>query len=274
MSNGRSFDVQSLNSHVVMTLRPELNDAQWSDIERIGNELVKEVEGRTAPVCLLDLSPLNYMGSAMVAMIVRLWKAVNSRTGRFAVVCPDELVLKVLSLAGLDKVWTITDSREEGLRKLGIKGSGSGISSGGGGGSSLSAGQLEVLILGIAGAVVGVIGLGLTQVPSVNPAVSSAMVLGGSLVGFILGLICVMNPVQSRRLIGVALIVICAACGVTAAMQRNPANRSGGNNPSPVDPGPVKNDNPAPAVDKTKAPVEVKTDPPISRKSATDLDGK
>ena len=210
MSTVRSYDVQSLGSHVVMTLRPELNDAQWSDIERIGSELLREVESRSSPACLLDLSPLSYMGSATVAMIVRIWKVVNARTGRFVVVCGDELVLKVLSLAGLDKVWTITETREDGLKQLGIKS----------GGGSHESGHSEVIILGVCGAAAAVIGLILAQVPTVAPSLSFGLLFGGSVIGFALGLFCVISTLRSQRLIGVGLILACVVCGVIGAIQR------------------------------------------------------
>jgi hypothetical protein len=61
------------------------------------------------------------MGSALVALVVRVWKAVQAVGGRVVVVCGDGMPQEVLKLAGLDKVWTITATYEEGLKQLGVE---------------------------------------------------------------------------------------------------------------------------------------------------------
>lgn len=117
----RRYDLDASASHVILTLRQELNDVQWAQIEQVGTEVLDDLQDRRSPSCLIDLSPMHYMGSAMVALIVRIWKAVNDRGGRVVVVVADDMVLKVINLAGLDKVWTIASTREDGLRKLGAR---------------------------------------------------------------------------------------------------------------------------------------------------------
>ncbi len=108
-------------THVVVQLNPELNDVQWGEIEALGRRVLTELEGYRVPMVIVDLSPLSYMGSAMVALIVRLWKTVKAGGGKMSVVCPDPMVHKVLALAGLDKVWPIVDSRDQAQQQLGVR---------------------------------------------------------------------------------------------------------------------------------------------------------
>ncbi|MEZ6046837.1 MAG: STAS domain-containing protein [Planctomycetaceae bacterium] len=109
------------NGYSVITLTPQLNDAQWSDIEQVGSDLLVQLKDHKSPAFVVDLSSLNYMGSAMVALIVRLWKSVKDEKGRMVVVNREKLVYEVLELAGLHKIWIIVETREEALKKLGFR---------------------------------------------------------------------------------------------------------------------------------------------------------
>jgi anti-anti-sigma factor len=114
------YRLEIARSHAVLRLEPQIGSAAWGDIDRVGNELIASVNNQTAGAWLIDLSSLDYMGSALVALVVRLWKAVQAVGGRVVVVCGDGMPQEVLRLAGLDKVWTIATTYEEGLRQLGV----------------------------------------------------------------------------------------------------------------------------------------------------------
>ncbi len=102
-----------------MTLRPELNEVPWTDIERIGSGIVGRVSSHEKPRVLVDLTELNHMGSAMVALVVRIWKAATEKSGRMVVVNRTDLVGEVLEISGLASKWTIVPTREEALRSFG-----------------------------------------------------------------------------------------------------------------------------------------------------------
>ncbi|MCA9039000.1 MAG: STAS domain-containing protein [Planctomycetaceae bacterium] len=122
-STNQPYVFEQGNGYSVISLTPELNDAQWSDIEKVGSDLLDQLKDHKSPAFVVDLSSLNYMGSAMVALIVRLWKSVKDEKGRMIVVNREKLVFEVLELAGLHKIWVIVETREEALRKLGVRAS-------------------------------------------------------------------------------------------------------------------------------------------------------
>ncbi|QDU79186.1 hypothetical protein Pla110_08910 [Polystyrenella longa] len=122
-SSNNPYYFEQGNGYSVITLTPELNDAQWSDIEKVGSDLLVQLKDHKSPAFVVDLSSLNYMGSAMVALIVRLWKSVKDEKGRMVVVNREKLVYEVLELAGLHKIWVIVETREEALKKLGFRAS-------------------------------------------------------------------------------------------------------------------------------------------------------
>lgn len=103
----------------ILVLQQELNNVQWGEIDSIGTQVLNALADRTHPNVIVDLSQLNYMGSAMVALIVRVWKATMARKGKLAVVCPHDGVREVLKLASLDKHWAITNTQAEARKAVG-----------------------------------------------------------------------------------------------------------------------------------------------------------
>ncbi len=104
----------------ILELHPDLNKVQWGEIDAIGNQVLTSMEARQQPNVIVDLSHLNYMGSAMVALIVRVWKATTAKKGKMTVVCPHPGVQEVIHLASLDKHWAMVQTVEEARGSLGL----------------------------------------------------------------------------------------------------------------------------------------------------------
>lgn len=132
MSSQLPYRLEMENRRVIVSLLPELNEVPWSDIEKVGSEILEKLQNLSNPNLLVDLCPLSYMGSAQVALVVRMFKSVKEKSGKMIVANQNPMVLEVLTLAGLNKVWTIVDSRERGLSMLG-----------GGGRTATSGGEFE-----------------------------------------------------------------------------------------------------------------------------------
>jgi anti-anti-sigma factor len=103
----------------IFVIKRELAESNWSEIEQVGREILQSVEKSSAPQVMLDLSELEYMGSAMVALLLRIWKQVNAQKGKMVFVNQEQGVYEVLKLAGLTKLWTICETREEAATHLG-----------------------------------------------------------------------------------------------------------------------------------------------------------
>ncbi|HXY32967.1 MAG TPA: STAS domain-containing protein [Planctomycetaceae bacterium] len=220
MSAGETYyRFESLNGCLSIALLPELNDKQWADIEKVGTEIVDRISAAASPKVLVDLSPLSYMGSAMVALIVRLYKTVNSRSGKMVVVNQHELVFEVLKLAGLTKLWTIVPNREEGFSSLGVKATAaSGTPS-----ISFQPGGMGLVAAGVIGTVGTLVGLALQFAPSQPIPQKYAMFIevGFAFVGLGAGMF-LLNQAGNRRNLGIAFLAICVLAvlgGIVAAPQ-------------------------------------------------------
>lgn len=107
------------DGYSVIAFPKELSTADMSEVREVGVRVIDQLSVVKSPSCLVDLSALSYMGSSMVASIVKIWKTVNARGGKMVVVAPGEQIRDVLKVTGLTKVWTIVTTFESGVHALG-----------------------------------------------------------------------------------------------------------------------------------------------------------
>jgi anti-anti-sigma factor len=206
VSAGESYyRFESADGCLIITLLPVLNDKQWADIEKVGTEIVERLSAAQSPRFIVDLTPLSYMGSAMVALIVRLYKAVNGRNGQMVVVNQHELVFEVLKLAGLTKLWTIVKNRDEAYATLGVRRRAASVEGAAGNGGN------GILIAGVLGTVGAIVGLALLFAP--HPPVPHKVALlidvGFAALGMIVGTMMLVNQSGTRRNVGIVFLAIC-----------------------------------------------------------------
>ncbi|MBI1347277.1 STAS domain-containing protein [bacterium] len=119
MNDASAFRLETSGNRLIIVLLPKLNKVAWADIDSIGTEVLTRLSETSHPKILVDLCSLDYMGSAQLALIVRIFKAIKERAGAMVVANQHPVVQEVLTLAGLNKLWTIVTTRDEGLRLLG-----------------------------------------------------------------------------------------------------------------------------------------------------------
>lgn len=234
-SSDAPYRLETTDSYSIITILPELNDSQWADFEKVGTHLTEHVAARKSPKFVVDLSPLNYMGSAMVALIVRLWKTANEKDGKMAVVNNDPMVFEVLKLAGLHKVWTIVDTREEAVKTLGkrlkpmhAEGSSSAVSTGDD--------SMTTPLIAVAGMAVAIVGVGLALSGSSILPTKTAFLIGlaGAIVGLIAGSMGAAKAVggaKSLSILAVAVSALLLLAGIMKMPEANSANAPATNQP-------------------------------------------
>ena len=112
------YTLEKTRGYVVLCLLPKLNEVQWGDVQQVGNEIIPDLDALRSPALLVDLSALDYMGSSMVALLVRLWKAVQKKNGRMVVQSEQKMVTEVLSIAGLNSLWDVVPTRDEAISAM------------------------------------------------------------------------------------------------------------------------------------------------------------
>lgn len=203
---------------LAVTLRSELNEVPWTDIERIGSGIVERIENRPLPLVIVDLTELTQMGSAIVAMVVRIWKTVSERGGQMVVVNRNEVVGEVLEISGLASKWTIVPTRDEARAVIGP---GGGTPSRFVGGETrtgvvltgLSALFLLLAVFGIADAVAD----GLVSDSLGGPA-TFWLGVGCAIVATLLGVAAVLRTFGTLKLVAVVLSTLAVVTGLGSVL--------------------------------------------------------
>lgn len=121
MDSGKSFELERHPGFARLVLNPNLNAYHWADIERSAAEILTALESAKAAGVIVDLSPLDYLGSAQLTLLVRVWKAIKASGGRMVVLVTAPVVREVLNTAGLSNLWEFSDSLASAYQTLGLQ---------------------------------------------------------------------------------------------------------------------------------------------------------
>jgi hypothetical protein len=67
---------------------------------------------------LVDLTALDHLGSAQIALLVRIWKPLRKRDGRMIVQVTSDPIRDSFTAANLHLVWVLVFARDESLRVI------------------------------------------------------------------------------------------------------------------------------------------------------------
>ncbi|MBI1314383.1 STAS domain-containing protein [bacterium] len=211
MTESPAYQFQNGKRFAVLEFYQSLANCRWSDIEQIGDDLKAQISTLAHPVFLLDLTRLEFMGSSIVALIVRLWKATQERGGGMVIVNSSTMINEVLEIAGLTQVWTVVESRaqaEELLSKPPYYVVG----------QARSVYLLAVLgWVAAAGTVFGTVVLQ-RELNVVDAGTASLIVYGSGAVAALCGLISLITARGVWRLLGLLLLLIAGSLIGVAAM--------------------------------------------------------
>ena len=80
--------------------------------------MLDQIDQYDAQHAILDLNSVDYFGSIMLYLMVRLWKRVGAKEGKFALCNVSKVGREILQTAKFDSMWPITDTREEALEAV------------------------------------------------------------------------------------------------------------------------------------------------------------
>lgn len=199
------YEIELLGAHAAVTIRPNLVDADWSEIKRAGDDILSRIHDHKPRKILVDLAQLDYMGSSLVALIIRCWKEARPQIEQFVVVTDSSVVREVLTLSGLAKMWEVVATREEAVRLLGV--------------ANGSRSPRRLMALGLTALVVCLVGLGVWAGLPPQRALATWLIYSGALSGAILGLALMLRRQSGSVGLGLALILICCGAGVFRLLQ-------------------------------------------------------
>jgi len=118
MQASQAFQLEETAGQTIVTPLPGLNELDWAEMEHSANSVLEHLRTSRKPSLVVDLTGLDYLGSAKIALLVRMYKVIRERGGALVVVCREPVILEELHLAGLTKLWTIVPTRDRGLTQV------------------------------------------------------------------------------------------------------------------------------------------------------------
>ncbi|MDQ6776068.1 MAG: STAS domain-containing protein [Actinomycetota bacterium] len=109
MENEFRIDVRRTDDATVVSVSGELDLVSSTGLE----EALEQLDGSEPPFVILDLSDVEFMDSAGLAVVVRAHQRADSAGTRFAVVSAVPQVRRLLSLTGMDERVTVAQTPEE-----------------------------------------------------------------------------------------------------------------------------------------------------------------
>jgi anti-sigma B factor antagonist len=81
-----------------------------------------EVIGQGGKEVVVDFTDTTFIDSTTLGVLVGGVKRLRSNDGQLSLVCNDRNITKIFEITGLDRVFTIYQSRDEAISKLGTTG--------------------------------------------------------------------------------------------------------------------------------------------------------
>jgi anti-anti-sigma factor len=109
------FRVQSDNSVNILEMDlPEYLDS--ADFDRLNESLLGVLESHKTRSWVIDLSKVNYLGSAMLGMMVNFRQRVNSVKGRLVICGVSPRLLEIIRTCCMDRLFSIAKTRAEAIK--------------------------------------------------------------------------------------------------------------------------------------------------------------
>ncbi|MCA9213446.1 MAG: STAS domain-containing protein [Planctomycetales bacterium] len=115
----KPYSLEKIRGYCVIELDRQYSDINWGELQESTSEIIAKVAELSVARVMVDLTRLERINSGLIAVLVRLWKSLPPKMRRMSVITDRDEVHHVFTVAGLHKLWTITDSREEGAYELG-----------------------------------------------------------------------------------------------------------------------------------------------------------
>jgi anti-anti-sigma factor len=205
----KPFEFERLADYSRLTLGAQMNGFHWEDLQRSAQEILSELESGRHQALIVDLTQLDYLGSAQLTVLVRIWKVVKEKSGRMIVEVNGPVVREVLKTAGLLNVWELAESRAGALQMLGLRSDGRQKTS------------LLLPAVGLAALAAVCAGIGLTfwRAGAVDARAVLAGQLACSAIALGSGLWTAISCTKFRRSLGAGIVVASAVLAVLVVFQ-------------------------------------------------------
>ena len=107
----------------VLTVVPlaDFESFRWKEMEEASKAIFESIQRDPDAKIIVDMGRLRYCGSALLGVIMRVWKSISPRSGMLAFCNVSPEVADILKHTRLDTLWKSYSSREAALAAMGQK---------------------------------------------------------------------------------------------------------------------------------------------------------
>jgi anti-anti-sigma factor len=112
-SSESDFTIERHGEVTLIIVSPALESLDPSLVDQAAELMLEPLRNEAAPQVVVDLTQVDYFGSAFLALLIRCWKLASIKGGTMALAGVSTRARELLRLTSLDMVWPIyTDPRE------------------------------------------------------------------------------------------------------------------------------------------------------------------
>jgi anti-sigma B factor antagonist len=113
-----AFTIERHGDVVVIDAAPALERMEPALVDGAAALLLEPLRHHDGLLILVDLSRIDYFGSAFLALLIRCWKLTQIKGGMMVLAGASERARDLLRITSLDVVWPIYATRREALESL------------------------------------------------------------------------------------------------------------------------------------------------------------
>jgi anti-sigma B factor antagonist len=112
------FRLEWHGNTVIITPSPSIEQMPWDLTEQAADIVMEPLKSSPSPMAVIDLSEVEFFGSAFLALLLRCHTAVKSRGGELVLSGPSKTARDLLKLTALDTLWAIYETRAEAIEAV------------------------------------------------------------------------------------------------------------------------------------------------------------
>jgi anti-sigma B factor antagonist len=113
-----AFTIERHGEVTLIEAAPALEKMEPSLVDGAAALVLEPLRHQEAPLVVVDLSRIDYFGSAFLALLIRCWKLATVRGGLMALAGVSPRARELLRMTSLDVVWPLYTDRREAFESL------------------------------------------------------------------------------------------------------------------------------------------------------------
>ena len=113
--SSKFFDVQKINSvNVIELALPDMLDSV--EFDKLNETMLHLFDGRAAEKWVLDLAKVEYVGSAVLGLMVNIRQHVKAAQGRLVLCSMSRTLNEIFHASSLERLFTISKTRADAIK--------------------------------------------------------------------------------------------------------------------------------------------------------------